>query len=392
MYNTVIDHPDMCYGCGACVAVCPQNCLELVKDEMGFKTVHVSNVNACISCGECSRVCEALKMISGTEYQMKRYYAQNKDKDVLMRSSSGGVFSALAEYVFQNHGFVWGVQMNENGKNEFQCVSNSNDLKKLCGSKYVEVDTDLPFLEVKKQAISGVMVLFSGTPCQIQAMRQYLKNKRYDNLILVDLLCYGVQSPVMWKKYLSEINPHRMKLKNVQMRYKKPSWENYGMRVEFEDGTFYRKGRWKDPYLLSYAANLYNREVCSQCQAKAFPRASDITLGDFWQIDTLPSIPRSISVDSGVSIVLVHSNKGTAVLKALDTYLNIYELPSNVFPNMIERFSGCSRPNHNKEYFLQQVNDETFSAAVRNNTENQLYGRLRFKWLKIKRIIKRIIR
>ncbi len=392
MYNTVIDHPDMCYGCGACVAACPKGCLEIVKDEMGFKKVRVTQIAECISCGECSRVCEALKMLPGPENQMKRYYAQNKNKDVLMRSSSGGVFSALAEYVFQNHGYVWGVRMDEDGKNVFQCVSNSSDLEKLCGSKYVEVDTSLPFLDVKKQVMSGAMVMFTGTPCQIQAMNLYLKNKRYDNLILVDLLCYGVQSPVMWEKYLSEINPDHVKLKTVQMRYKKPSWEEYCMRVEYENGVSYKKKRWKDPYLLSYATNLYNREICSQCKAKEFPRISDITLGDFWQIDTLPSIPRSLTVDMGVSIVLTHNNKGATVLKHLDKYLNVYELPDNVFPNMIERFSGCSQANHRREQFLHQVNSETFSAAVKNNTESQLFVRLRFKWLKIKRILKRIIK
>ena len=390
MYNLIIDQPDNCYGCGACVAACPKSCLTMEKDDLGFKIMHMSNIDNCISCGTCVRVCEAQKMSKGNNRELKRYYAQNKDPEVLMRSSSGGVFSALAEYVFKNDGAVWGVQMDSNGKNTFKCAFDHEELKGLCGSKYVEVDTILPFAEVREQLQTGKLILFSGTPCQIQAMNLFLQNKKYENLILVDLLCYGVQSPDIWQKYLMEINPNHSKLINVQMRHKKPGWEEYAMNIIFEDGKCYCKSRWKDPYLLSYASSLYNRTICSKCKAKTFPRVSDITLGDFWQIDTLPAIPKTIKIDSGVSIVLAHSSKGLELLQHMNDDLYIYELPDNVFTNMKERFSGCSKESPNKEKFLEQVQKMSFNAAVKNNIHSQMYTRLRFKWLKVKRILKRV--
>ena len=390
MYNPIIEQNDKCYGCGACVEVCPKSCLELTKDALGFKSVRFISNDSCVSCGACSKVCEALNMRKGQNIIFKRFYAQNKNMEVLKRSSSGGVFTALANYVFKNGGCVWGVCMTPNGKNEFMCADDYDSLKALCGSKYVEVDTQLPFLEVQKQLKSGRLVLFSGTPCQIQAMNAYLNNVNYENLILVDLLCYGVQSPVMWEKYLSEINPSCSKIVNLQMRFKKPGWENYSMKVEFENGRKYKKSRWKDPYLLSYASNLYNRPICTNCKAKGFPRISDITLGDFWQIDTLPSIPREVKIDLGVSIVLTHSQCGFEIIKQLEEELHIYELPKDVFVNMIDRFSECSRENVKKESFFAEVEQRGFKYAVKNNIENQLYMRLRFKYLKVKRMLKRM--
>lgn len=390
MYNPIIEQPDKCYGCGACVIACPKSCLKLAKDELGFKKISFIKKESCIDCGMCSKVCEALHMQKREEDNLKRFYAQSKSTEVLKRSSSGGFFSALANYVFEQGGYVWGVRMTAFGKCEFAYAEDPDALKKLCGSKYVEVDTELPFVDVKQQLKTGRLVLFSGTPCQIQAMKLYLNNIKYENLILVDLLCYGVQSPAMWEKYLAEIEPDHAGILSVQMRYKKPDWENYSMKIDFENGSRYSKSRWRDAYLLSYATNLYNRPICTHCNAKAFPRVSDITIGDFWQIDTLPSIPESINVNLGVSIVLTHGELGFDIVKQLGQYLNIYELPKEVFPNMIERFSGCSKINANKEKFLIQVKQEKFKSAVKSNTESQLYMRLRFKYLKVKRILKRI--
>ena len=391
MYNPIMEEIDKCYGCGACVEVCPKKCLKLEKDILGFKKIDVIDKQSCISCGACTRVCEAHNMKKGQDIQkLRRYYAQNKNKNVLKRSSSGGVFTALAQYVFQKKGYVWGVRMNEEGKNEFYCASNYEELKGLCGSKYVEVDSILPFMEIKEQIKQNKLVLFSGTPCQVQAVNLFLNNKKYDNLILVDLLCYGVQSPVMWQKYISEISDGE-KISNVQMRYKRPSWENYAMRIEFQNGKIYKKSRWKDPYLLSYATNLYNRTICMNCEAKKFPRISDITLGDFWQIDTLPKISKEIKVDLGVSIILTHSDRGNGIVQELEEYLYIHELPKHIFSNMIDRFSGCSAKNKRKEKFLEQVKDNSFEKTIKENIDSQMYSRLRFKYLKVKRIIKRII-
>lgn len=173
------------------------------------------------------------------------------------------------------------------------------------------------------------------------------------------------------------------------MRYKKPSWENYAIQIKYKNGEIYKKSRWKDPYLLTYATNLYNRPSCSNCNAKKFPRSSDLTLGDFWQIDTLKQIPREIDVKKGVSVIIGNSQKGNELLKKIKEKIFIFEIPNDVFPNMFERYSSCSEINPNRKNFFKEIETNSFSNTAKSYTKKQLYSRCRFLWLKFKRILKK---
>ena len=390
MYNTIIDQPNNCYGCGACVEVCPQRCLGYEKNELGFRTIKVIEPEKCISFGLCTKVCQVYKNSSSEIKYIKRYYAQHKKDEVLQRSSSGGVFTALAQTVLNSNGVVWGVKINGNGDTQFICVSDGEQLKELCGSKYVETEKPLPYKEIECQLKEGIKVLVSGTPCQIKGLKTYLRGKDYPNLCLVDLLCYGIQSPVVWKEYLKEKNPQNKKIKKLCMRYKKPGWENYAIKVEYEDGKSYIKSRWKDPYLLSYATNLYNRESCAQCTAKCFPRESDITIGDFWQIDSLPNIPEGLKINKGVSLIITNTVIGEKILKEASVDLVQGELPDNIFQNMVNRLSEFSKLNPNKTKFMKDIYNKGFSLSIKEIIKPSYKEWGRLHWLQIKRILKKM--
>ena len=390
MYNDIIGDTEKCYGCGACVSICPKKCLSQYKDKNGFNQVKIEKTDSCISCGLCKSVCPAIQNndIETDSKYYKRYYSQNHDDDILNSSSSGGVFSALADKVFSLNGVVWGVKIEKNGQCSFSCARNSTQLKELRGSKYVEVENGIPFEEIENQLKNEPLVMVTGTPCQIKALRKYFNDKHFDNLLLVDLLCYGVQSPKIWMKYLSEINPKGKELTSISMRYKKPSWENYSMRLTFSDNSKYSASRWKDPYLLSYATNLYNRKSCSNCIAKNFPRYSDITIGDFWQVDTLPTINRNIDIKKGVSVIITHNIFGDDFLQSCKESILIFEIPKIVFNNMVERYSEKCKQNKNRNKFENLISTISFANTIKETVVISKKSKYRFKWLTLKRIIK----
>lgn len=390
-YNPIILQKDICCGCGACVSICPKNCLTLSNDKLKFRNVVLKDEGECISCGRCKTVCPIYNKKENTSEIFKRFYGQINDANILDESSSGGALSAIAQIWIENGGIVWGVAMDEDAKAKFVCVHKLEDLHKIRGSKYVEVSEPIPFLKIKDQLDKGKLILVSGVPCQILALATFLK-KEYKNLLLVDLLCYGVQSPLMWEKYLSEVNPDNKKIKSVFMRYKYPRWEDYAIKIKYLDGTSYVKSRWKDPYLLTYAKNLYNRESCGMCKAKEFPRVSDITLGDFWQIDTIRRIPDDLKINRGISVILANSEKGLKFIEKLDDKMKLFEIPIEIFPNMKVRYSECHQRSKEAEEFIRSVSEIGFDKTVKKYTPKKelIRERFRFQWLRTKRWIKHL--
>lgn len=391
-FNHIILEPDLCYGCGACVATCPKKCLKFEKDVLGFRRVQMAKEEDCVSCGKCSSVCPISSCNKETDNVFRRFYGQIKNNKILMESSSGGAFSAISELWIKNGGVVWGVSIDEDAKASFICVDSIDALYKIRGSKYVEVNQPMPFELIRKQLNDGKKVLVSGVPCQIQALSSYL-GRKYEKLLLVDLLCYGVQSPLIWEKYLSEINPQRKRINSIFMRYKVPGWENYAIKIEYRDGSSYIKSRWKDPYLLTYAKSLYNRESCGNCRAKQFARVSDITLGDFWQIDTVKKIPRDIKVNQGISVILANSLKGQQIINDIQDSMNLFEIPENTFLNMKARYSECHSRSIMSEQFVKDTEKNGFSIAAHRMTNKSTLVKewSRFRWLSFKRLIKRYL-
>lgn len=235
--------------------------------------------------------------------------------EIRAKSSSGGVFYYLAEYVLQNHGIVFAVTYNDVHEVVYSACEDIKDIGRFMGSKYVQSKSGDVFLRVKRELIKGRFVLFVGTPCQVEGLRCYL-HKCYDNLILVDLACLGVPSPLVWKMYLNEISGDRKICRKggINFRDKEKGWVDYQFKIRFENGEIYQKNHIEDLYLKGFIKGIYLRPSCYECKFKGVNRRVDFTLADFWGVD---SIVKEFSDNKGVSLILIHNERAKMIFKSI---------------------------------------------------------------------------
>lgn len=303
-----------CVGCSACVSVCAKNCIKMTVDKEGFYYPQI-DTDKCVNCGMCDEVCPALHPASPVEAS-DSYAVYSSSDEIRINSSSGGVFYHLAEYVIKNGGVVFGAAFDSDWNVSHIAVDKIEDLPKVQRSKYLQSNTNGVFEKVKKALDDGNLVLFSGTPCQCSGLSLYL-NKNYDNLILVDFVCHGVPSPLVWQKYLNYISKGRT-VKNVSFRDKSSGWQNYNFTVMFNDGTRYSVPFFESTYMKLFLKDFILRYSCYNCSSKYPNKYSDITLGDLWGADNI--IPNHDN--KGITLVLVNSEKGRNVFEKIKNSMN----------------------------------------------------------------------
>ena len=274
---------EKCSGCSACYPVCPTNAITMEYDEEGFLYPIVIH-KKCTNCGLCSKVCPELNF----EFDNKKTpqcYAMQAADEIRMKSSSGGMFTILADYIFERGGFVCGAAFNknENWKVEHIIIEKKEDLDKLRGSKYVQSDKKDIFKKIKELLGKDKYVLFSGCPCEVAGLKNFLR-KDYDKLILVDLLCASTESPKIWEKYLKE-NFADKEIKNITFRDKASFGWTLQLNVYFEDEDYYRGSNSQNEYCRFFSSHIMSRKSCYKCSFSSLPRVGDITIGDFWNID-----------------------------------------------------------------------------------------------------------
>lgn len=305
----------LCTGCSACAAVCALGAIRM-EEEDGFLFPHIDEVS-CIQCGKCQHVCPVEKQGTKQTTETKLFMVYAHDDELRKDSSSGGVFTLLAQKVIATGGFVYGSAMMENfyGAHHI-CVSEAEELWRLRGSKYVQSALEDSFLDVKKKLESGRQVLFSGTPCQVAGLRAFLGNKTYENLLTLDVICHGVPSPMVWRKYAQELEAqYGAKLKAVSYRDKFSGWAQYSLFCQFENGAQYRKPVTEDLYLRGFIEDIYLRYSCYNCKFKGDGYESDITIGDFWGVERI--FP-SENTDQGISLAIAHTKQGSSAIEALE--------------------------------------------------------------------------
>lgn len=304
-----------CTGCEACIQICPQKCISTQQGEFDF-LYPVVDEDRCIDCHLCEKVCPIDKDVSAPEDQ-KAYAAVNKDKKVLVNSTSGAAFSALSDHVLGQNGVVYGCAM-DGMKVHHVRIDNLRNLKRLRGSKYVQSRIGNVFKEAEADLQEGRKVLFSGTPCQIAGLKYYLR-KEYENLITVDIVCHGVGSQAYFDKFLDSLNQTDRKVKEVRFRSKKyTGWScsSGELITENQDGEkksspfYYHRNYY---YRFFLAGDIY-RKSCYSCKYANLNRVSDITLGDFWGVERL-KLP--LDTYYGCSLVIVNSQKGADFFNAV---------------------------------------------------------------------------
>lgn len=305
---------EKCCGCSACANICPQKAVSMQIDEEGFY-YPIIDFQKCIRCNLCESVCLACDdRNSEKKGRIPIAYAAKANNDEIRKnSSSGGVFSVLAELVLSENGIVYGVSMSDDFSQAHHIrINEIEQLNKIRGSKYLYSLNELVFIDVRNDLENGKKVLFSGTPCQVSGLHHFL-NKEYENLLCVDVVCHGIPSYIIWEKYLS-YNKRKMRksISAVSFRSKKESWKSFGQRTNVgEKSVYYSKN--EDIFLRLFLSDHCLRFSCYSCPVKEKDAyLSDLTLGDFWSIDR---VEKNFNDGRGVSLIISRSNKGDAILE-----------------------------------------------------------------------------
>lgn len=323
-----ITQKEDCCGCNVCISVCPRKCITKAIDNEGFWYPQV-NEKLCIGCDLCVKACpvdtEQDKVAPERLETPAVYAAYHKNHETRLDSTSGGVFSALAEKIFEQGGFVGGAIYNKDHTVSHVLTFDKEQLPALRSSKYLQSDTDRLFYDAKKRLKEGEKVLVCATPCQIAALYNYLKHD-YENLITCDFICLGVNSPKVFLKYMDMLErQYGAKAEKIKFKNKTFGWHNFAMKVDFENGKSYCKDRYHDAFFIGYLqAKNFARPSCYSCRFKNMPRGSDITLADFWGIE---KIDPEMDQDCGTSLVITNSEKGKKLFESLDDRLVMKRFP-----------------------------------------------------------------
>lgn len=303
------DYKFNCSGCFLCKDICPKKAISIVEDNEGFFIAKIDK-EKCINCGLCTKMCPNLNesINENCEKDVLTYAAYSNNKFYLKQSSSGGIFSEIANYFLNNGGVVYGASYESNIVKHIR-IDNKNQLYKLRGSKYLQSNLDGVYKKINKDIINGKKVIFSGTPCQVAAINKFVKSK---NLFTIDVVCHGV-SP---KKIFNIANKQRFKQmpKNVFFRDKSNGWRSYNIKYIFNNKIIKQRFD-KDAWFLEYLKNTYLKKDCYNCKYANIPRVSDITLGDFWGIENIDKKFSKTNKNRGVSLVILNNNKGKKIFE-----------------------------------------------------------------------------
>lgn len=302
-----ITKPEHCTACRACYSICPVNAIEMKEDKEGF-LIPVICEDKCINCGLCTKVCPANNPPKFSEKVHKAALAAGVNNDEIRREcSSGGIFAVLAESILKKGGYVCGAAFSDDFKEvKHIIISDIKELFKLQKSKYIQSNLGNVFIEIKKLLEAQKTVLFTGTPCQVGGLVSFL-GKSYSNLYTIEIVCHGVPSPGVWKKYITEISNDK-EIKFVNFRNKQYGWESpLWLTIEYQDGTVLKENSKTNLYYRGFLKNLILRKCCTECAYTRIQRISDITLGDFWKIN---KFSKKLNDKKGTSMVLINSEKG----------------------------------------------------------------------------------
>lgn len=342
-----------CCGCTACAAICPKDCIKMQEDTEGF-LYPVVNTKKCVECGACERACPILNPRPEKVFEQAAYVVQNKNENILRESTAGGAFTAIADYVLRQEGVVFGVELGKDLVARHVYIEQETELSRFRNSKYVQsyVGEDT-FRNVKSFLDKGRTVCFSGTLCQIEGLKNYLK-KEYDNLITVDVVCRAVPSPLIFRKYV-EYQEKKLEgsIANVRFRDKYYGYKYSTMNVitDKNQGN-YHQGVESEPWLRAFFPNICDRSSCHSCQFRKQYRISDFTIWDCFHVGRFS---KELDNDKGATRVLVHTEKGRKFFDEIrDNFLLFQTTPENIVAGAREMKKSVS-PNERRQEFFEDA-------------------------------------
>lgn len=350
-----------CCGCSACEQSCPKHCITLNADNEGFMYPAVDQ-NSCINCGLCETVCPIIKPKEKEKCDTVAFAAYCKDVTIRRESSSGGIFSLVATVILNRGGVIYGAAFDKSFDVVHQKIEAIEDLGKLRGSKYVQSNKLEVFTEIKELLSKGILVLFSGTPCEVSALYKYLGHKDTTNLYTCDFVCHGVPSPKIWKIYLDEKEKeYDAKTEHVFHRDKRHGWKTFSITLQLSrmsKTTEYSKILTFDKYLQTFLRNVSLRPSCYNCKFKGVERVSDITLADFWGIRrVLPAMNN----DTGVSLVLVQSEKGKELFRLIKPEIEYKKVGLQQVVKINENITVSTKEPQNRKQYFENIDNLAFN-------------------------------
>lgn len=320
MNTNHITPPQNCTGCGLCANVCSKDAIRMEWSKEGFLVPQV-DASACVNCGLCVKMCPAQPdAMKAEQYyddieSVVAYGGWNADGDTHRNSSSGGVFSALAKQVFTAGGCVFGVVWKDKLTATFAKAENLVELESMRGSKYTQAEPGNIYRDVKTELQKGRQVLFTGTACQVYALKKYLR-KDYENLLTFDIVCHGVPSRKLLQAYVKHYEEVESKeLKEISFRFKDGNWQGYKVQKRFIDGSVLNHINSQDMFMNLFIGDYMLNKACYNCPHAHLPRPGDMTLGDYW--GNLQALHPDWPISDGIGSLVVNSEKGKAVLEKL---------------------------------------------------------------------------
>lgn len=370
-----------CCGCSACVQICPKQCISMTADNEGFLYPQV-NRSICIDCGLCEKVCPVINQNEPRE-PLAVYAAKNTNEEIRLKSSSGGIFTLLAEQVITEGGVVFGARFNESWEVIHDYTETIEGIEVFRGSKYVQSVIGDNFKIAKQFLNEGRKVLFSGTPCQIAGLKKFLR-KEYENLLTVEVVCHGVPSPMVWRDYLDYKRAERAAGKNtvssslnelpvitgISFRDKTHGWKKFGFKICYAASKAAENSVSKsanianceitpfneDLFMKGFLKNLYLRPSCYHCATRKGKSGADVSIADYWGINKIHS---EFDDNKGVGLILIYTIMGEKV------YEDFYPCTTNCVSSYAKavKYNSCLE-NSVKEPHLR--NDFWSLYKIRN--------------------------
>lgn len=358
---------DSCTGCSACASVCPRHAIQMKENSEGFLYPEVDE-KACVNCGACLSVCHVLHDIREVR-PLQAYAGVYADDAVRLGSSSGGLYSAIAEWVLSHEGVVYGAIYGNSGKDVFHANSDDVPFQFQRKSKYVESDLRDTYLRVQNCLKQGRWVLFSGTPCQVSGLYAFL-GERAEKLLTVDFVCHGVPSRRVYREFCEDLERrYRAKLCDVDFRPKLTGWRRHSIQACFENGAKYRRDAALDRYFSGFMAqNLFLRRCCYECQFRC-SHQSDFTLADYWGVKKEDGIRED---GFGLSLVMINTRAALSCWNEVSGKTRVQEVaPENYHYALQRRTSECYCLPDRERFFnlaAQKGSSAALMALVRTAT------------------------